>query len=131
MGGNEFPGGVLLDLYDLQVTGDESPQAGAATEVTVFFRVAEPFHATFLVGTGWPYEVKVYAEGYGDFPGEYRSFANGTCNATGPDYQVKVPVTLPDEGVYKVTAIVELSNNAGWVMGFSDQEVQITVWTAG
>jgi hypothetical protein len=135
MGGNVVAGGVLLDLYDLQLTGDPSPRAGAATEVTVFFRFTEPFYGTFFYPS-WPWTVKVYAEGYGGRwlagegrPQEWTWTRSGTCSQASPDYQEKVPVTLAREGVYKLSAIVELDNNAGFVMGYAETEVQVSVWT--
>ena len=136
MGGNVVAGGVLLDLYDLQVTGDSSPQAGAATEVTVKFKFLQPFYSAFLQPT-WPYTIKVYAEGYGGRwlagegrPQEWTWTLPGTCAQANPDFTEKVPVTLNREGVYKLSAIVELDNNAGFVMGYAETEVQISVWTA-
>lgn len=128
MGKNETTG-ATCDLYSLQVTGDPAPQGGTATEVTVKFKFSEPFYSVFLRPNNWPYTVKVYAEGFGDVP-EQRFQQSGTCNQASTDYTVVVPVTLSNEGVYKVSAIVELDNNAGFVMGYSDDEVQITVWTA-
>ena len=137
MGGNMQPEGVLLDLYDLQVTGDASPQAGSATEVEVKFKFSQPFYGTFVQPKSWPYTVKVYAEGYGGSwdwtegsPQERSWTKNGTCTQSSEDFAVKVPVTLNREGVYKLSAIVELDAQAGWVMGYSEKEVQISVWTA-
>jgi hypothetical protein len=138
MGGNIVAGGVLLDVYDLQVTGDESPKAGDATDVTVSFKFTEPFYTVFFRPQAWPFTVKVYAEGLGGDapwppepgPVERRWQQGGSCTQGNPDYQVKVPVTLNREGVYKLSAIVELDNNAGFVMGFSEKEAQVTAWTA-
>lgn len=138
MGGNVVPGGTLLNLYDLQITGDPSPRAGTATEVTVCFRFTQPLYSVIWRPFNWPFTVKVYVEGYGGtwLPGEgtpqERTWTlAGTCTQASPDYCVKVPVTLSREGVYKVSAIVELDNNAGFVMGFLDsgKEGQISVWT--
>ena len=53
----------------------------------------------------------------------------GTCTQASPDFTEKVAVTLNREGVYKLSAIVELDNNAGFVMGYSEEEDQISVWT--
>lgn len=118
------------DLYSLQVTGDPSPQGGTPTEVTVSFKFSQPFYGVFLRPNNWPWTVKLYAERYGsDIPPQFVSQA-GTCNQVSPDYTVAIPVTLNAEGVYRVSAIVELDNNAGSVMGFSDTDVQISVWTA-
>lgn len=133
MSGNEFASTVLLDVFDLEVTGDPSPEAGTATEVTVSFRFSQPFYGTFLHNptTEWPFEVKVYAEGLGDWAREQRTLQNGTCNQADPEYRVAVPVTLDREGVYLISALVELGPMGGWVMGWSDKEARITVWTAG
>ena len=139
MGGNVVAGGVLLDVYDLEVTGDPSPPAGAATEVTVSFKFTQPFYDTIWKKYNWPFTIKVYAEGYGDpwppagepgGPYEWWWTRNGNCNQANPDYQIPVPVSLMSEGVYKLSAIVELDNNTGFVMGFSEEDVQISVWTA-
>jgi hypothetical protein len=137
MGGNVVAGGVLLDVYDLQVTGDPSPQAGTATEVTVSFRFTEPFYTVFFRPPQWPFTIKVYAEGLGAAfvfppepgPIETRWQQPGNCTQANPDYQAKVPITINREGVYKLAAIVELDRNAGFVMGYSEKEVQISVWT--
>ena len=138
MGGNVVAGGVLLDVYDLEVTGDESPKAGEATEATVSFKFTEPFYTVIFKPPAWPFTVKVYAKGLGRAgpftpepgPVERRWQQGGSCTQATPDYQVKVPVTLNREGVYKLSAIVELDNNAGFVMGFSEKEAQVSVWTA-
>ena len=120
---------VTLDVYDLQVTGDPSPRAGTATEVTVSFRFNEPFYTNVFFANAWPFSVKLYAERIGagavDIP--VQSF---TCNQASPDYQLPIPVTLNQEGVYLISALVELDNNLGTVMGWSDTDVRISVWTA-
>jgi hypothetical protein len=129
MPGNDWGIGVPLDLTNLAVTGDASPQAGTATEVTVSFSFVQPFYSIFLRPTSWPFTVKVYAEGLGDWAREDIARVNGTCNQPGPDYEIVVPVTLDREGVYLVSALVELDDGAGIVMGYSDQQTQISVWT--
>jgi hypothetical protein len=136
MGGNVVAGGVLLDLHDLQLTGDPAPQAGVATEVTVKFKFSQPFYRVVWRRANWPWTVKVYAEGYGGRwlagegrPQEWTWTLSGTCAQANPDFTEKVPVTLNREGVYKLSAIVELDKNAGFVMGYADEEVQISVWT--
>ena len=136
MSGNVVAGGVLLDLHDLQLTGDPAPQAGVATEVTVKFRFLQNFYQVVWQPANWPWTVKVYAEGYGGRwlagegrPQEWTWTLPGTCAQANPDFTEKVPVTLNREGVYKLSAIVELDNNAGFVMGYADKEVQISVWT--
>lgn len=121
---------ATCDLYDLQVTGDPAPQGGTATQVTVHFKFSQPFYSVFLQPANWPWTVKVYAEGYGDYATEQTFTQAGMCNQSGPDYSVVVPITLNNEGVYKISAIVELDNNAGFVMGYSEKDVQIAVWTA-
>jgi hypothetical protein len=136
MSGNVVAGGVLLDLYDLQVTGDPSPRAGSPTEVTVKFRFLQPFYQVVWRPASWPWTVKVYAEGYGGRrlvgegrPQEWSWTQPGTCTQASPYFTEKVPVTLNREGVYKLSAIVELDKGAGFVMGYADEEVQISVWT--
>ena len=130
---------AFLDVTGLSVTGDPSPGIGVPTQVTVDFRFPAPFHNIFLSPTNWPYTVKVYAEGYGGWvPGEgtpqERAFqVAGNCDQAGQNanvYQVNVPVTLTREGVYRMSAIVELDNGAGFIMGFADDPVQINVWSA-
>lgn len=141
MGANQVMPGMQVDLYDLQIAGDESPQAGVATSVDVSFNFTQPYHDVFLAPANWPFMVKVYAEGYGiPFPAppgepsgpyEWQWSIPGNCNQPGnPDYTVNVPITLQREGVYKLTAIVELDLGAGFIMGFSETEVQVSVWTA-
>jgi hypothetical protein len=130
MGSNIVAGGKLLDLVDLQVTGEESPRAGTATEVTVSFRFAEPFYSAFLRPSAWPYTIKVYAEGYGDLARELQSEKAGTCTQASPDFEERVSITFDREGVYMLSAIVELDKKAGFVMGFSEKQVQISAWTA-
>jgi hypothetical protein len=121
---------VTLDLYDLQVTGDPSPQTGTATEVTVSFRFTEPFYTNVFLANNWPFTVKIYAEGLGDWATEERAEQSFICDQANPDYQIPIPLTLDNEGVYLISALVELDNNLGTVMGWSDQEVKIAVWTS-
>ncbi len=129
---------AYLDVTDLTVTGDPAPQAGIATEVTVKFEFPEMFHNIFLRPQNWPYSVKIYAEGFGGFvpgegaPQERAWIKNGICNQVGANsnlYTVAVPITLGVEGVYKLSAIAELDNGAGIVMGYTDKTVQISVWS--
>jgi hypothetical protein len=128
MSGNSLPP-LWLDVTNLEVTGDDSPEAGVATEVTVSFVFTQPMYGIFLAPAQWPFTVKIYAEGLGDWAVEQRTEQAGTCNQANPDYQVAVPVTFPNEGVYLISALVELDNGAGTVMGWSDQEVRISAWT--
>lgn len=130
---------AYLNVTNLAVTGDVSPEAGVATQVTVKFEFPLLFHNIFLKPQNWPYTVKVYAEGYGGYvPGEgmpqERAWTkSGTCNQTGPNanqYSIDVPITLLREGVYSASAIVELDNGAGIIMGFADTPVQINVWSS-
>ncbi len=130
MAGNVVAGGVMCDLFDLQVTGDPAPEGGTPTEVAVSFRFLQPFYQVFWQPVDWPWTVKVLAEGYGPHATERIFTETGVCNQNNPEYTVPVPITLNREGVYKVSAIVELDNNAGFVMGYSEKDVQITVWTA-
>ena len=97
------------------------------------------FHNIFLQPPNWPYTVKVYAEGFGGFvPGEgvpqERAWTkNGICNQVGANsnlYSVSLPITLGVEGVYKLSAIAELDNGAGIIMGYSETTVQISVWSS-
>jgi hypothetical protein len=129
MAGNELGNTVLLDVTNLEVTGDSSPEAGTATEVSVSFVFAQPLYSVVWQPANWPFTIKVYAEGIGARP-ELITTQPGTCNQANPDYVVPVPLTLGAEGVYLITALVELDNGAGFIMGWSEEERRISAWTA-
>lgn len=128
MSGNE-PQPVLLDLYKLEVTGDDSPPAGTATQVKVSFKFSEPFYTYVWLDGNWPFTVKIYAERIGGGPDYDLAQVAYNCDQPSPDYEKTIDVTLPREGVYIVSAIVELDKHMGSVMGWADQPVQITAWT--
>ena len=114
---------------------DETVQTGTSAELTVKFTCDGDLWARWVRGDfgpppPWDYQVKVYLEGMGTLPEVNANSVIGTLVKNQADYEVEVTTpTLNPEGIFEVAALVELSQNAGFVMGHWDGDLKISVWT--
>jgi hypothetical protein len=133
-------GGNYSWFYVTDVTAaDTTVKAGEAATLTVKFTcdgdlLAQWFRGDFVPPVGPPppfdYEVKVYLEKMGRGRELNAAPVTGSLVPNQSDYEVEVITPkLPQEGIYEVAALVELSSNAGFVMGFYDGDLKISVWT--
>jgi hypothetical protein len=104
-------------------------QNGKRTTVTVsFFCKGDP-QAEWYCDKSWPFTAKVYLEGFGTRP-ERQWTASGNLAPGQGDYEMEVEVgPLNLEGVYAVGALVELDDDAGFVMGHYDGDLKLSIWT--
>ena len=129
-----------FNVTDITVE-DATVRSGFPAKLTVKFScdgdlLAEWFRGDFLPPVPTPpppfdYEVKVYLEGMGRVADVDVPVVTGDLVPNQADYEVLVTTpNLSQEGVYEVTALVELGHNAGFVMDHWDGDLKISVWTA-
>jgi hypothetical protein len=126
MGGN-YPWFQVTDL----TAEDTTVKHGETTTVTVKFSCTGDPQADFYTERDWPFTVKVYLEGFGPGTARERIWTDpGNLEKDEPDYEHKVEIGPLDlEGVYEVGALVELDDDAGFVMGHYDGDLKISIWT--
>ena len=111
---------------------DSTVEHGTTTDVTVKFSCKGDPQAEFWRDKKWPFTAKVYLEGFGSHPPEDQWWAHGKLDPAEEDYEQVVSIgPLNLEGVYEVAALVELDDDAGFVMGHYDGDYKISVWTRG
>ncbi len=136
MGGNY----TWFDVTGVTVK-DATVRKGQTAELTVKFTcdgdlLAEWFRGDFTPAVPTPpppfdFDVKVYLEGMGSLADVDVPEVTGNLVPNQANYEIKVTTpTLNKEGIYEVTALVELGHNAGFVMGHWDGDLKISVWDA-
>ena len=123
-------GGNYSYFQVTDVTAEQSTvKAGEKTKVTVKFSCKGDPQAEWYCDKSWPFTAKVYLEGLGTRP-EQDWWASGNLEPDEGDYEKEIEVgPLNSEGVYEVGALVELDDDAGFVMGHYDGDLKISVWT--
>jgi len=124
MGGNY----AYFQVVDV-TAADTTVESGEKTTVTVKFTCKGDPQAKFYTKKSWPYTAKVYLEGFGSRP-EDEWEAHGKLAPGQEEYEKDVEIgPLTSEGVYEVGALVELDDEAGFVMGHYDGDLKISIWT--
>jgi hypothetical protein len=109
---------------------DSTVKVGSSVDVKVTFSCKGDPQAEFYRKKQWPFTAKVYFEGFSSWPPEPYGWASGKLEKDKEVYEQVVTVgPLNKEGVYEVAALVELDDDAGFVMGHYDGDFKISIWS--
>lgn len=118
-----------FQVTDLTVS-DTTVKSGEKVTVTVKFTCSGDPQGEWYCNHNWPYTAKIYLEGFGT-SAEQQWTSSGKLNPGVEEYEKDIEIgPLTGEGIREVGALVELDDDAGFVMGHYDGDLKLSVWTA-